>query len=89
MSEKINNGGPAFPVCTEMNLIPVYNSDGIVAGNKSHVTNIDGMSLRDYFAAKAMQCIIVGIEMWPKDKYEEFAKQSYLFADAMLAEREK
>lgn len=65
---------------------------------------IDGndMSLRDYFAAKAMQALLTA----PKDAgdlrvieksgvndagtmAQFFASSAYLFADAMLAEREK
>jgi hypothetical protein len=45
----------------------------------------EGMDLRDYFAAKAMELFI------SKGKYyvEETAKLAYLQADAMLKEREK
>jgi hypothetical protein len=45
---------------------------------------IDGMSLRDYFAAKAMQRI-------PFGEYEtiKVAKIAYETADAMLTERKK
>jgi len=54
----------------------------------------DGMDLRDYFAAKAMQSVIVG------STYENYtgnngmpipdfvAKESYKIADAMLKQRE-
>lgn len=47
-----------------------------------------GISLRDYFAAKAMQGAIAnfGIE---DVHYKVIAKRSYEMADAMLAEREK
>ena len=42
-----------------------------------------GMTLRDYFAAKAMQGILFeGLEP------EETAKHAYQMADAMLMERE-
>jgi hypothetical protein len=45
-----------------------------------------GMTLRDYFAAKAMQADLVGYdgEMWAR-----VAKQAYEMADAMLKERAK
>jgi hypothetical protein len=60
--------------------------------------NQDGMSLRDYFAAQAMQGLMAG--RWksdmhgiPYDAYradaDEWAKSAYHFADAMLAAREK
>jgi hypothetical protein len=70
-----NTGGPAFPV---------------VAEHESHVLEI-GMTLRDYFAAKAMQgwlttytgdvtCFMVSTTA--------VAKFSYQMADSMLKARE-
>jgi hypothetical protein len=47
----------------------------------------DGMSLRDYFAAKAMQSYIRNGNGWGKD-YKNVAIDSYKMADAMLKERE-
>lgn len=45
-----------------------------------------GMTLRDYFAAKAMQAHITNnLNFRPED----VAKWAYEFADAMLAERER
>lgn len=46
-----------------------------------------GMSLRDYFAAKAMQGLLAGIG--PEDNIEVLPSLCYGMADAMLAEREK
>lgn len=45
-----------------------------------------GMTLRDYFAAKAMQGLLATTkdEEW---KYEEVASISYEMADAMMRER--
>ena len=73
MSEKIKTGGPAFPSGER------YLSDGNLCGkNPLH----QGMTLRDHFAAKAMQTLVV--EQWaPKD----CARQAYEFADAMLKAR--
>jgi len=50
-----------------------------------------GMSLRDYFAAKAMQAYVSDSDSdWcPSDYKESTARNAYLMADAMLAEREK
>lgn len=71
-----NNGGPAFPGVT-----------WITQGDNK---NPEGMSLRDWFAAKAMQGIIVAVgECLPKDPHQQVALDAYKFADAMLAEREK
>ena len=65
-------GGPAFP----------HEERG---GDGMPIKDHFGMTLRDYFAAKAMQSLIVhygsqGIGL---------ASLSYEMADAMLAEREK
>lgn len=47
----------------------------------------DGMTLRDYFAAKAMQGILAS---WAKETcmYEEVSAISYEMADEMLKARE-
>ena len=42
-----------------------------------------GMTLRDYFAAKAMQALTHG------NYFDATARQAYMMADAMLREREK
>ena len=51
----------------------------------------EGMTLRDYFAAKAMQSILTG--HYPITKSEDadikIAKASYRLADAMLQAREQ
>jgi hypothetical protein len=55
--------------------------------------NFEGMSLRDYFAAKAMAAMITtaaGPVVGGLDGYEpNTAKSAYKIADAMLAERAK
>lgn len=45
-----------------------------------------GMTLRDYFAAKAMQTLIVETNL---TSYAEVVDHAYQMADAMLAERSK
>ena len=49
--------------------------------------NEDGMTLRDYFAAKAMQSL-----MWDKDlnldTKEDVAEVAYAYAEAMMKARE-
>lgn len=75
------DGGPVFPALPEHGL----NS------------RMPGMSLRDYFAARAMQSFMAwALEQRPFDGYETaskcceaYAKHAYAIADAMLAEREK
>jgi len=79
MSKK--NGGPAFPHGQRMDLI---NNQPMWQGATG------GMTLRDYFAAKAMQGTIAkrGINEDREDQLWS-ARIFYEMADAMLAEREK
>ena len=48
-----------------------------------------GMTLRDYFAAKAMQTLIHDWCAGDPKHADAVAKNAYVFSDAMLAEREK
>jgi hypothetical protein len=86
MNDKIKDGGPAFPI---------NNNDviTIVTNNGNHP---EGMSLRDYFAAKAMQGIIsahnengewTGVGDIEMNKI--MAETAYSVADAMLEARGK
>ena len=65
----IETGGPAFPL---QSIGPDF------------APGYAGMSLRDYFAAKAMQGLIVGVDR-PRTEY--IARVAYAMADAMLADR--
>jgi hypothetical protein len=47
-----------------------------------------GMTLRDYFAAKAMQGMLSACTGWSEAGIERLAKCSYMTADKMLIERE-
>lgn len=84
MNEK-DNGGPAFPWCGDLNDCPTINL---------------GMSLRDYFAAKAMQAglctlqspgavdsVVKRANQLGIEVELMFARDSYAMADAMLAAR--
>ena len=46
----------------------------------------EGMTLRDYFAAKAMQGLVGASQNFPR---AAIAEHAYLMADAMIAERKK
>jgi hypothetical protein len=72
MSDK-NTGGPAFPR-------PAYTHP-----NGEIVLDEDGMTLRDYFAAKAMQGMLASDVNATR---HIFAAQAYAMADAMLETRE-
>lgn len=72
-----NNGGPAFPSANDVR-IGDYGTSG-------H----SGMTLRDYFAAKAMQSIIDQKDAHDGRECANAAWMAYRMADAMLAERDK
>jgi len=77
MSEK-NSGGSAFPEITEL----VKSTDRYP---HYRVWGSEGMTLRDYFAAKAMQAYLTTHSDTSDVKIAEY---SYQTADAMLAARE-
>lgn len=74
MSKQMNDGGPAFPQGKQVGQCSV--SEG-------------GMTLRDYFAAKAMQGLISACDSegtWTGEGFGT-AEQAYAMADAMLIAR--
>ena len=77
MSEK-PDGGPAFPLQDWDEHIQSARRD-------------TGLSMRDYFAAKAMQGDLANPTLdWEVPDFEEgLVRQAYLIADAMLKERIK
>ena len=67
-------GGPAFPLYSH--------------GTQTLGLNVTGMTLRDYFAAKAMQGAISGCSSKGEViMYSDLAGLSYEVADAMLKAR--
>jgi len=54
---------------------------------RGEIQTAPGMTLRDYFAAKAMQVYMDGVK-WNADSYAGAAKASYNVADAMLKARQ-
>ena len=71
-----NTGGPAFPVSSYVNV------DGETFASKPQ-----GMTLRDYFAAKAMACLCE--KHWECVEDSDIAVDAYCLADAMIEERAK
>ena len=71
-----NTGGPAFPIWE--------------ASDRGYPEMLDaGMTLRDYFAAKAMLPLMERSGgYWRDDKLKEYAVIAYAMADAMLKARE-
>jgi hypothetical protein len=51
-----------------------------------HNQSIDGMDLRDYFAAKAMQGFVTA-ETYHETNIQSMVNASYLFADYMMEAR--
>ena len=68
-----NTGGPAFP-------IPLQNGQ-----SWQGMAPCDGMTLRDYFAAKAMQALLH--PDCPLNALLDVPESSYKLADAMLKAR--
>ncbi len=73
----MNTGGPAFPTKNYQSVVPV--STGYS----------EGISVRDYFAAKAMQAHMVGRGEFADSNKQTIAECAYKMADAMLSQREK
>lgn len=88
MMDGINTGGPAFPVTVNFS----DGGEGFCGeqNEKGRIVTYSGMTLRDYFAAKAMQGCWAkdGADVQKKDA-KITAEWSYQMADAMLAAREK
>ena len=68
------NNPPAFPVFPET--------------GGGHAAAFQGMTLRDYFAAKAMQGLIASNDDAAGDRIDEIPEYAYAIADAMLKARE-
>ena len=84
-----DNGGPAFP-----EIDTYHDTDRDTREPFSHVQSAGGMSLRDYFAAKALPASLAEFyrtggpgETW--SDYGDFAEHIYGIADAMLKARQK
>ncbi len=76
----MNDGGPAFPGAKDNDRLKV------------EFRKNEGMSLRDYLAAKAMQGIMGSPDIMIEHegtRPEVIAKEAYEMADLMLAERVK
>lgn len=77
-----DNGGPAFPTATQVEQNQATGETTI------HQYLSDGMTMRDYFAAKAMQAIMASDES-DGSEWALIAKSAYYAADAMLEARNK
>jgi len=88
-SKKIDDGGPAFPIPVAM--CQNVNGEAIVIDSQDRC--VGGLSLRDYFAAKAMAAMIdssVHSESFADfhdGSAQTYAAKAYIMADAMLLAR--
>jgi hypothetical protein len=83
---EIKTGGPAFPVVQKANAV----SRGDGGGANYEMEQSGGMTLRDYFAAKAMDGFnrhMVAYE-WGQDVMDVAARNAYALADAMIKARD-
>jgi hypothetical protein len=89
----MKDGGPAFPGSIETQMMIEH--DGVIhPSGAMQLTTFPGMSLRDYFAAKAMQGLsTTSGEYRGNESGKEFidgiSKISYMIADAMIEARNK
>ena len=69
------NNPPAFPTSNWQKIAPMANGYN------------EGMTLRDYFAAKAMAALVV---VYTDDKaiVDEYSQRAYAIADAMMKARQ-
>lgn len=75
----INDGGPAFQITKPLFMYHEGDPGSIV---KASETLFQGMSLRDYFAAAALQAC-----MGQNSPPDMAARDAYTYADAMLKAR--
>lgn len=76
MDKNIDDGGPAFPV------------PDTYLPNRQVQYGTNGMSLRDYFAAKAMAALVAR-RLHPEPPGPFISDDAYMMADQMLASRKR
>jgi len=84
-------GEPAFPAMTAE---PIGYGDGFFSapgpnGERQFVNTFPGMTLRDYFAAHALQGLCAKYILNSPQDQITLAQLSYELSDAMIAERGK
>ena len=87
MNQPINDGGPAFALGPTASTMKPHAEGGghmIV----THYGMERGISIRDYFAAAALQALVTSAIELDHVKWDAAAQHAYLCADAMLKARE-
>ena len=85
MATKKDDGGSAFP-------LPSMKQSGETSTENYldfEERGQSGMSLRDYFAAKAVIDVVTDTGYWDQRSVANMARQAYQLADAMIKERSK
>lgn len=77
-----DNSGPAFPQ------VAFWNPDTTKPALASEYFDAQGITMRDYFAAKAMQSFIL-LDIDDRRTHAQLAEAAYRNADAMLAQRQR
>ena len=94
----IETGGPAFPAGSVRKSRPAHDPGGNWVETDRVQPLHQGLTMRDYFAAKAMQGLLCrGATLWPfgADESDDptdallMARTAYQIADAMLAARKE
>ena len=81
MSDKIEDGGPAFPC-------PASKCEDARGESYNGTIGQDGMSLRDWFAGQALAGIVQGLMKGIRfEDVPKLAADCYGIADAMLARK--
>lgn len=79
MADEIKDGGPAFPR-------PASKGINYLTGEEEAIVDPQqGMSLRDWFAGMALQCLVVDFDN--SCDVNDVACNAYFLADAMLRVR--
>lgn len=79
---QIDDGGAAFPLPKEIQI-------GLQAGSYGVLYGQFGLSVRDVFAAAALNGICSNLHCTPQVTYKEVAIRAYEQADAMLQARKE
>lgn len=80
MSDK--DGGPAFP-----HRLPRVEREGSALHQRTIPVDREGMTLRDYFTAKALTGLVATIPGPGCAAWDYYSVAAYKIADAMLTER--
>lgn len=88
--DHMKTGGPAFGTVVSLDCVRVE-----MDGSMEYEPTVEpgNLTMRDYFAAKAMQGELAAQSeesgFYPDENFPALAKRSYAVADAMLNERAK